>query len=166
MNENEQVTEDQKDTQDEAAGDAESTDGSEMEAADTKSDGYLAENEVQPDPGEDIVTDDEQGDDAEDTEPEAQIAVSADGLPLWKCHKTVAAFKITDTEALSNGQVRLIGEDPACSVVCDSAYVDKHRPQIGGYFVHYHDGYRSWSPAEAFEDGYTPEDPEGYNDSF
>ena len=25
----------------------------------------------------------------------------------------------------------------------------------GGYYVRYPDGYESWSPAEAFEDGYT-----------
>lgn len=26
---------------------------------------------------------------------------------------------------------------------------------IGGYYVKYEDGYESWSPSEAFEDGYT-----------
>ena len=27
--------------------------------------------------------------------------------------------------------------------------------QVGGYYVVYTGGYKSWSPAEAFEDGYT-----------
>lgn len=35
------------------------------------------------------------------------------------------------------------------------AYVLKHNPQAGGYYVVYADGYKSWSPAQAFEEGYT-----------
>lgn len=34
-------------------------------------------------------------------------------------------------------------------------YMQKHQPRAGGYFVVYKDGYESWSPAEAFEEGYT-----------
>ncbi len=34
-------------------------------------------------------------------------------------------------------------------------YMRKHQPKIGGYFVVYKDGYKSFSPAEAFEEGYT-----------
>lgn len=34
-------------------------------------------------------------------------------------------------------------------------YVERCRPQIGGYFVVYEDSYESYSPAKAFEDGYT-----------
>lgn len=37
----------------------------------------------------------------------------------------------------------------------DSAYMRKHKPQAGGYYVLYKDGYTSFSPADAFEDGYT-----------
>lgn len=37
----------------------------------------------------------------------------------------------------------------------DAAYLRKHEPQVGGYFVVYEDGYRSFSPAEAFEAGYS-----------
>ena len=37
----------------------------------------------------------------------------------------------------------------------DYNYVKKHNPQAGGYYVVYEDGYKSWSPAEAFESGYT-----------
>jgi hypothetical protein len=37
----------------------------------------------------------------------------------------------------------------------DSDYLAKHKPEPGGYFVVYKDGYQSFSPAEAFEDGYT-----------
>ncbi len=34
-------------------------------------------------------------------------------------------------------------------------YVNKHRPQPGGYYVQYADGYLSYSPAQAFEGSYT-----------
>lgn len=34
-------------------------------------------------------------------------------------------------------------------------YMDKHKPEAGGYYVVYEDGYTSFSPAEAFEGGYT-----------
>lgn len=90
---------------------------------------------------------------AEDAE--ASDELTSEGLPRWQCHKTVEAFKIIDIEALSNGRVQLLGEGDQ-AIVCDAAYVDKHRPQVGGYYVKYHDGYASWSPADAFEDGYTP----------
>lgn len=35
------------------------------------------------------------------------------------------------------------------------AFVAKHKPEVGGYFVQYADGYQSYSPAKAFEEGYT-----------
>lgn len=34
-------------------------------------------------------------------------------------------------------------------------YIKKHKPVAGGYYVVYKDGYKSFSPADAFEDGYT-----------
>lgn len=37
----------------------------------------------------------------------------------------------------------------------DAAFWEKHKPQAGGYYVVYEDGYKSFSPAEAFESGYT-----------
>ena len=36
-------------------------------------------------------------------------------------------------------------------------WITRHRPQVGGYFVCYQDGYSSYSPAEAFENGYAME---------
>lgn len=35
----------------------------------------------------------------------------------------------------------------------DFTWHDKHKPQVGGYFVLYPDGYQSYSPAEPFEAG-------------
>lgn len=37
----------------------------------------------------------------------------------------------------------------------DADYLSRHGPQAGGYYVVYKDGYRSFSPAETFEEGYS-----------
>ena len=37
----------------------------------------------------------------------------------------------------------------------ESSYINKHCPEVGGYYVQYQDGYESYSPAEAFESGYS-----------
>lgn len=36
-----------------------------------------------------------------------------------------------------------------------AAYIGKHNPRPGGYYVRYLDGYESFSPAGAFEAGYS-----------
>jgi hypothetical protein len=46
-------------------------------------------------------------------------------------------------------------EDGWAPIKVDGAYLAKHKPVAGGYFVVYKDGYLSFSPAEAFEEGYT-----------
>ena len=98
------------------------------------------------------------GDEAQDgggTEQASPPDPADDELPTFKCHKLVRAFQIASSESLSGGDIRLVGYNAVHSVVVGSDYVDKHRPAIGGYYVRYHDGYQSWSPAKAFEDGYT-----------
>ncbi len=107
-----------------------------------------------PEPTAEELAGDQAASDAEDREAEVAVA-SWGGLPEYKCHKVVTAFLIASTEPMSNGQIRLVGADPAHAIIVGSDYVDKHRPQIGGYYVRYHDGYQSWSPAAAFEGGYT-----------
>lgn len=39
------------------------------------------------------------------------------------------------------------------------AWLRRHLPVVGGYVVRYEDGYTSFSPAKAFEDGYTLIEP-------
>ena len=41
------------------------------------------------------------------------------------------------------------------SFVVSTEFISKHKPEVGGYFVVYNDGYESFSPAKAFEEGYT-----------
>lgn len=84
----------------------------------------------------------------------------------WQCHKTVEAFKITETEirpTIDKGKVVILIGPYGQGEVVDEGWVTKHLPEgslhrislEGGYFVRYPDGYTSWSPAEAFEAGYT-----------
>jgi hypothetical protein len=81
-------------------------------------------------------------------------------LPLWQSHKVVRAAKITGVSEgvlpvalfvwhLEGGFCVQVNEDLA-----------RRLPRgigspIGGFLVAYEDGFLSWSPAEAFEAGYT-----------
>lgn len=87
-------------------------------------------------------------------------------MPRYKCHKEVHALKIkavTHNSVLaqlsgneSDGSALIVPEDEGYAEFrVDAEYVRKHNPQPGGYYVVYSDGYKSFSPAEAFEDGYT-----------
>ena len=76
-------------------------------------------------------------------------------LPEYRSHKVVRAGMILEigTMPSESGTIRLYIDDAFIEVT--AAYMEKHKPQIGGYYVLYSDGYASWSPAEAFEEGYT-----------
>ena len=78
-------------------------------------------------------------------------------LASWTCHKQVEAEKITQITTLPNGKTELhFGADNSGPfAVVDAEWLARHNPQIGGYFVLYKDGYSSYSPAEAFEEGYS-----------
>lgn len=78
-------------------------------------------------------------------------------MPKYKCHKEVWALKIGEiTIHPTAGNATIIPEESEFAEFdVDSEYVSKHKPQVGGYYVVYEDGYKSFSPAEAFESGYT-----------
>jgi hypothetical protein len=75
-------------------------------------------------------------------------------LPRWKCYKEVRAFKIAAIESRNEGWWRLGGQDVRIWADVPQAWMDKHKPEVGGYYVWYADDYRSYSPAKAFEEGY------------
>lgn len=85
-------------------------------------------------------------------------------LPEWQSHKRVWGDKI----------VKIVDNGPNCeSAMKDDSHVIWHlacggylhvsvalrnrggENPLGGYYVLYKDGYESWSPADAFEEGYT-----------
>jgi len=83
-------------------------------------------------------------------------------MPRYQSHKRVWALKIkeiTDPTVPGNetdGSRMILPEEEGYSEFkVDHAYVRKHNPQVGGYYVVYQDGYKSFSPALAFEGGYT-----------
>ncbi len=74
----------------------------------------------------------------------------------YKCHKVVQAAKIVTVgiyEPVKMGYELRLGYGP--HVYVNQEYFDKHEPKVGGYYVRYDTGYESWSPADAFEAGYT-----------
>lgn len=86
-------------------------------------------------------------------------------MPKYKCIKEVWALKIKSIvfdsdlarEAGRTTDGTAIITPEGCSyapIKLDASYVDKHKPEAGGYYVIYKDGYKSFSPAKAFEEGY------------
>lgn len=78
-------------------------------------------------------------------------------LPRWQCHKIVEGDRIV--EVIMEGEQwrwRL-----ACGITVDvsPALYARVPPEVysanSGYYVVYDDGYESWSPAGAFEAGYS-----------
>jgi len=88
------------------------------------------------------------------------MSVSAE-LPKYQCHKKVWALKIkmitfNHPDQYSATEAEIIPEEEGFApFVVDQQFLNKHNPKIGGYYVVYDDGYKSFSPAEAFESGYT-----------
>jgi hypothetical protein len=94
------------------------------------------------------------------------VAAAAE-MPRYRSHKHVWALKIAsivfdhdlakeDGNRETDGSATITPSDVGYAPFkVDSAYVRKHAPQAGGYYVVYADGYKSWSPAQAFEEGYT-----------
>lgn len=84
-------------------------------------------------------------------------------LPRYQNHKKVWALKIKSIVIDGEGENRETDgsamitpeEQGYAPFKVDGAYMHKHKPQVGGYWIQYEDGYISWSPAEAFESGYT-----------
>ncbi len=88
-------------------------------------------------------------------------------MPRYKCHKEVWALKIKNIDRDSDKAREEQRETDGSSIITpeeeryapfkvDANYMHKHKPEIGGYYVVYSDGYNSFSPAKAFEDGYSP----------
>lgn len=78
-------------------------------------------------------------------------------MPRYQCYKQVWALKIAKIVHTADGGADITPEDSGYSSFhVDLEYLRKHMPQEGGYYVVYDDGYKSFSPAEAFESGYFP----------
>jgi len=79
-------------------------------------------------------------------------------MPRYRSHKCVSAAKITSVLTHIDGIVDLQMITPNKNVIktrVSKEWGEKHEPDLGGYLVLYDDGYVSYSPAAAFESGYT-----------
>lgn len=99
----------------------------------------------------------------------AALAAANTGTPMpqYQSHKKVWALKIAaitydkdaavaDGNRESDGSAVITpAEAGYAPFFVNADYVRRHNPQTGGYFVQYEDGYTSFSPASAFESGYT-----------
>lgn len=72
----------------------------------------------------------------------------------YQCHKRVHAAKILSIGP-SETDRHILFLEPMVGPLVSAEWVAKHKPQPGGYYVIYEDGYTSYSPAAAFESGYT-----------
>jgi hypothetical protein len=93
-------------------------------------------------------------------------------MPKYRCHKEVWALQIKEvichahadpdvtieefskSEYFTGGHI-IPEREGYAPIPFDAEYYRKHNPQAGGYYMVYKDGYKSFSPANALEDGYT-----------
>ena len=83
-------------------------------------------------------------------------------MPKYQSHKQVWAFKIKsilmdgeDNKNTDGSAIITPEEEGYAPFEVSAEYMQKHKPFVGGYYVVYKDGYKSFSPAEAFEEGNT-----------
>ncbi|EPU0352033.1 hypothetical protein ACVT81_003904 [Yersinia enterocolitica] len=77
-------------------------------------------------------------------------------MPRYQCHKQVWALKIKAIKVMTDGTGVITPEEKGFGDFdVESDYINKHCPQVGGYYVQYKGGYESYSPADAFESGYS-----------
>lgn len=103
--------------------------------------------------------------DAKSTPPANRKTPTTANWPRYQCHKIVRAAKILtlSKDNKTNLWCAELEGLPDCEL--SDAFIQKHHPAIRGWLVEYEDGYRSYSPAKAFEEGYKLIDGEKENDS-
>lgn len=84
-------------------------------------------------------------------------------LPEYQSIKVVGAAKIA---SITGTAIGLGLHKSIVEIEVGRAWVARHQPEVGGYFVRYEDGYESYSPAEAFEKGYLALAEAGFAASF
>ena len=83
-------------------------------------------------------------------------------LPKWQSHKVVQADKVIrveqrpyDEQAIKDDTFLTWHTEHGSIFVSHELRRRGGDNPVGGYVVIYADGFASWSPAEAFEEGYT-----------
>lgn len=79
-------------------------------------------------------------------------------LPRYRSHKIVEAVKIASVEIHRDKSATIYPAEPGFKPFrTREGWADRFGDDTDdpGYFVLYPDGYTSWSPTKAFEEGYT-----------
>lgn len=77
-------------------------------------------------------------------------------MPRYQCHKKVWALKIAAIELDASRVAKIAPADRNFAMITTGPHFPfKGSEEDLGYLVVYEDGYQSWSPTKAFEDGYT-----------
>ena len=92
-----------------------------------------------------------------------EVGVAYVEMPRYLCHKKVWALKIAAIKRDGAGEDResdgsaifTPAEVRYAAFRVGADFMCRHKPEVGGYYVVYDDGYKSFSPAKAFEEGYT-----------
>lgn len=76
----------------------------------------------------------------------------------YRSHKIVRAAKIQQASITDEGVTLILEEASGQQVIAvvDRSLASRHIPSEGDYLVIYADGYQSFSPGQAFEEGYSP----------
>lgn len=81
--------------------------------------------------------------------------IDSSNWPVYQCHKRVRALKVVSIQRLGMDHM---------SVFAEGRMFDFREPEVSrikatsadlGYLVAYEDGYISWSPTKAFDEGYS-----------
>lgn len=85
----------------------------------------------------------------------ANMVEAKPAAPRYRCHKEVVAYKIEAISVSAAGDKVFLNTEEGTTITVPTEYLHKHMAFAGGYYVRYDDGYESYSPAAAFESGYT-----------
>ena len=79
------------------------------------------------------------------------------GMPCYRSHKEVWALKIAALEVNEDKSAKIAPADKGYAVFTTKpGWAERFTGgDDPGYYVMYADGFDSWSPTKAFEDGYT-----------
>lgn len=77
-------------------------------------------------------------------------------MPRYQCHKKVRALKLRNIPwPTKDGAILEFEGVGYAPITVPTELFARYRPTAGDYYIVYDDGYASFSPAKAFEDGYT-----------
>lgn len=77
-------------------------------------------------------------------------------MKTYQCHKRVLGAPIVSCDIVDNVVIYEAADGSHAGYRVHGDFFSRGIPPAGSYLVEYEDGYVSWSPKAAFEDGYAP----------